>query len=170
MRLLKKNTVIKGIEYYTRSKNTCNAIFEFWNIDGEQYEKVFEIENTTSSVGWNVVEVTYRTESEIAISVKTSANYVVAYNSNGKSKYKTDITSDVINANTLSSINISAVAKVKCKTKKLKTSENVVYVGKGCDFEEIQDAIDSITDDSIINPYTIIVNPKGMPYKRFFYD
>lgn len=44
---------------------------------------------------------------------------------------------------------------------------NIVHVGNGYAYTEIQDALDAITDDSAENPYTIIVHPKSVPYTRF---
>lgn len=44
---------------------------------------------------------------------------------------------------------------------------NVVTVGTGMDYEEIQDALISITDDREDNPYTLLVMPKGTPYAPF---
>jgi hypothetical protein len=47
------------------------------------------------------------------------------------------------------------------------SSQNIVHIGSGYQFEEIQDALDTITDDSAVNPYTFIIHPKKVPYTRF---
>lgn len=44
---------------------------------------------------------------------------------------------------------------------------NVVTIGPGQDYEEIQNALIAISDDSAINPYTFIILPKKEPYKPF---
>ena len=44
---------------------------------------------------------------------------------------------------------------------------NMVLIGDGMDYEEIQDALNDISDDSVNNPYVLLVMPKGTPYAPF---
>ena len=44
---------------------------------------------------------------------------------------------------------------------------NVVTIGPGMDYEEIQDALVAINDDTASNPYTFWLMPKKAPYKPF---
>lgn len=50
-------------------------------------------------------------------------------------------------------------------TSKVIYDTNVIHIGEGLQYEEIQDALDSITDDTASNPYTFIIHPKV--YSRF---
>ena len=46
-------------------------------------------------------------------------------------------------------------------------NSNTIHIGEWCDYTEIQEALDAITDDSANNPYTFIIHPKTTPYSRF---
>lgn len=48
--------------------------------------------------------------------------------------------------------------------------KNLILIGLGQQYETIQDAVDSITDDSKTNPYTLLLMPSATPYSRFSFQ
>lgn len=48
-----------------------------------------------------------------------------------------------------------------------KPIDNVIIVGEGQKYENMQDVLTAITDDSANNPYTILLMPSDKPYPRF---
>lgn len=49
---------------------------------------------------------------------------------------------------------------------KMVYDSNVIHIGEGLQYEEIQYALDAV-NDSANNPYTFIIHPKSTPYSRF---
>lgn len=169
------NSKVSSIEFYARNATVGSTItIEFWKIKDSSYILDNVVTKIPSSGGVQTVDVDYTTKAETYVSFKSSGDGVDIKTSGGTIGVlaTTDITSETLETIEFIFENWDICAYIGYTTtvynENIELKKNVVTVGeKNCDYYELQDAMDAITDDNQNNPYTIIVYPKATRYKRF---
>jgi len=158
---------------YTSDNNPLVIeIFEITNGTLNRVKEVSTVYPTSAAGSYVTIDINYTTNNPVYISIyqaRTQATYTPG---TGSMKYIRDITSLSIEESALSTFGGSINADVileRAATLYVKgdPSANVVHIGNGYKYSEIQDALDDITDDSATNPYTFIIHPKKEAYTRF---
>ena len=147
-----------------------------WQVDGNSMVKVFSktVDVTRGDVH---VPVNFKTKGTtwVAIHNKSTAGavcYTVSNPSGNNAILAKDYTeSDEIHGITPDPFSNTLYIPGKITTLAMQSASglplNVLTVGPGMQFSDIQGALDSITDSSPTNAYTVLVFPKGKPYGRF---
>ena len=177
-----KGAVIQEVAFAVSQDSTSSksVSVEIWENDNGTLNKVasesFNVTPTIASAG---TVVTYTSEPNYTVQLEA---YVCLLNTgNGNAvPYATDpdnldnvlVSTDVtpetstLALSSLSTFSIKLIPSITIDYESI-SGVNVVTIGNGMDYEEIQDALVAITDDTSINPYTLLVFPKGEPYKPF---
>lgn len=118
-----------------------------------------------------VVPINAVSEYPLYVSYAIDKNGVILYNAD--SVYKLSAIKDkestsIQNALIQGGVNAEIVGKIITidKMKYIKKPNNVIVIGDGQDFTEIQDALDVVADTEE-NPYTFLIMPRSQPYGRF---
>lgn len=148
---------------------------EFWNVDGDTMTLVhtMPVDHIEGPVE---VHPNYLTTGRTMVSVRVSGFPAsILYASGQASRYWFMVVPDVesaelrlSNASPFTGMSLGATLKYTSITLaggSGDTAENVLTVGPGLMFEEIQDALDAISGET--DAYTIMVHPRTQPYKRF---
>ena len=162
---LQKNDIISDISFYSTTYNTIDI--EIWEKEGDTLTKAKTCTVATEQPGIYKVALNYAIKKSTYISIiqkrgsipfqTCNSNYLM-HSSDYSPETSTLSFSSLTNlSNFIPSINIS------CKT----NISTTIIIGKGMRYENIQDALDNITDDSAQKPYTLLVMPSAVPYPRF---
>ena len=167
---------IKSFNYYLPQKKIATALtVEVWTLINGTLTKVKSVTvSDFTDASENVVPIDYYCASPVMISFlsNTSVTYIANGGVHILSSSDTSTSTTTLAYSSLSDFGDFAPS-VTVKTTKAKVNGtavfpgNVVTVGPGMDFEEIQSALNAISDDSASNPYTILLMPRGTPYERF---
>lgn len=162
--------------YNMQTEGTPTVQVEVWERVGNKLQKVWSKSAETTAKQTYTVEIGYKTKHAAMVGMLPSANSI-GFSSSvagqwlmvtkpvtaGESYLDPDLTeldtADVVNFGDGYIANATLVYTRKYGV--------IVPVGLGQEFETIQDAIDSITDDSADNPYTLLLMPSATPYTRF---
>ena len=167
---------IKSFNYYLDLKRIATTLtVEVWTLAGGTLTKVKSVTvSDFTDDSENVVPIDYYCASPVMISFLSNSS--VKYIANGGvhilNSSDTSTSTTTLSFSSLSDFGDYAPS-VTVETVKAKASgadafsENVITVGPGMDYEEIQSALNAITDDSASKPYTILLMPRGTPYERF---
>ena len=167
---------IKSFNYYLPQKKLATALtVEVWTLINGTLTKVKSVTvSDFTDASENVVPIDYYCASPVMISFLSNAS--VTYIANGGvhilNSSDTSTSTTTLSFSSLSDFGDYAPS-VTVKTVKAKANGtavipgNVVTVGPGMDYEEIQSALNAIDDDSASKPYTILLMPRGTPYERF---
>jgi hypothetical protein len=156
---------------YQTNGNSGNGYIELWSKTGNTLTKYKSISFSSSSAGVKTANVGVTTPGETYISFLASIQ-MVGYKTNGdaNSLYSSDVAAETT---TLSFSDLTTLSgytpliTVKYQAPNIMINNNVVYIGDGGQFDEVQDALTAITDDSITNPYTLVLLPRGTAYAPF---
>lgn len=119
-----------------------------------------------------VVPINAVSEYPLYVSYAIDKNGVILYNADSVYKLSAikdkETTSIQKNALIQGGVNAEIVGKIITidKMKYIKKPNNVIVIGDGQDFTEIQDALDVVADTEE-NPYTFLIMPRSQPYGRF---
>ena len=175
-------TNIKNIKFGATA-NSANPdrtqYFEIWTKNGNTLTKVKTVEvsvvqaQATQTVAYFTAEINYWANSDCMVCLKTSGSpssmlYITDPDGNDNLLVSTDVDmdTDTLLYSSLDTFSIKILPDMQISYS-IGTKVNVVFIGPGMDYEEIQDALTDINDDSATNPYTLLVTPKGVPYKPF---
>ena len=127
----------------------------------------------TTSAG-QYVEISlddYLVQNEAFVSFYQGRTMVTYTNGGDAIKYIHDIASESISESDLitfnGKLNVTITIESSVKYQIGDPSAQIIHIGNGFQYEEIQPALDSITDDSELKPYTLIIHPKETAYSRF---
>ena len=150
------------------------AYLEVWKIDGSDIKRVKQIALDLSVYTINTVAnipVNFYCSDDSYVAIAGTTTDFACNNETGASllmrSSDTDIETDELAISSLGDFgNFWPRVTINYLTRP-KDEETLIYVGPGGQFQTIQGAIDSITDDSASKPYTIILMPNATPYGRF---
>ena len=170
------NRYITTIDMPVFTVGSTTSYIEVWELSGDTLTRTKEIEVAVSAgaqgriisadVSYAATGKTYISVRNLNVSAYKAFSYIIE--TGAEALWKTDISSTTL---ALSSFAVFDKLKL-CGTINYRSSmwteyNNVIEVGEGLDFEQIQDALDSTVDDTASNPYVILLYPKGTPYTRF---
>ena len=165
-----KNSYIKELDFYGRSESGSVDI-EFWERVGNDLtlEKTIPV---ALSEGINKVQVDYSADNDYMIAISTDTFGMSVTSSTAilgllATSDKTSTVLDLSSFNSFPNLDICASITYLSYNPKSSVKNGIVTVGQNCDYAEIQDALDAIEDDTIDNPYTLVIYPKATAYKRF---
>lgn len=159
--------LMRSIEFYT-SKTRDDVTIEIWEKDGNMLSlaktvKSYGIAGQVVKANLNHYTVApsmvsiYTPEACVTIDNNIDGALVVAHGDLTGNEIDLSEATNFVGYLLCASVNFDAyMIPVQCR--------NVLSVGPGMEYEEIQDALDSIQDDGT---YTIEVYPRATPYKRF---
>lgn len=168
--LFPKNSYIKELDFYGRSESGSVDI-EFWERVGDELTLGKSI-TVELNEGINKVQVDYSADYNYMIAINTDTFGMSVSSSTAilglvATSDKTSTVLDMSSFTSYPALDICGRIEYLSYNPKRNVGNNIVTVGENCEYEEIQNALDAITDDSEENPYTLIVYPKATPYKRF---
>ena len=181
-RIFRAGEVITSIDYqFWKGTAVQGRIinFEIWEKIGDYLNKVETFSADVSqavaesAVGTGTLNVDYSGSKDFMIAVQQEGSQPsLLYqpdNSGADNVLASTDTDKSTNTLTYSSLDAFFLKLIPSFTVNYQTTAkvNVVLIGHGMDYEEIQDALNGITDDTATNPYTFLVMPKGAPYKPF---
>lgn len=168
--IIPANTKLTDILYATNSTVGSGHI-ELWSISNGVLTKYSSLPISSAAAGVKTVTADVITPADTMIAILTTSQFV-GYYTNGplNTLVSTDTTESTT---TLQYSDLSTFAgytpciSIKCEAPNIPITNNIIYIGEGGQFGEIQEALLSISDDSASNPYTFIILPKGVPYAPF---
>lgn len=157
---------------YQTNGNSGNGYIELWAKNGNTLTKYKSIPFSSSSASVKTANVGVTTPGETYISFLTTFIQLVGYKTGGSvdSLYSSDVTEGTTTLSFSDLVTMSGytpLITVKYQSPNIMINNNVVYIGDGGQFDEVQDALTAITDDSITNPYTFMLLPRGTAYNPF---
>lgn len=158
-----------------RSTQERIIYIEIWEKVGDTLTKVKTVQIDTAAptvqqiAEKHIVDLNYETTKDCMVSVISANNNIIYERLNNTTNTilsSSDITlsTETINYSTLGTWYMDVAATIYCT---INSKINIVTIGPGMDYEEIQDALIDISDDSATNPYTLLLMPKGKAYKPF---
>lgn len=167
-----KNSYLNYVDVYLGNDSSFiggTLKLELFSTNGSTLSKYYE-KSFTTKVGVNKLDVNKMITKNTYIAFSRNGFSLLKYKqgSTNNCYYTSDINSNSLNISSLNLGNFILSMKVEVldlgiRTFKLETS-NVLLVDKeNGDFTNIQDAINSINDDSEIKPYTIMVGQGVFP-------
>lgn len=166
--VFQKNALIKTIKLYTYSLDkSANITIEFWKVENNTYTKVKEKNITNDGIlGIHSFAINESFEHDTAISLTSSAN-IIGYYTGGTSKIIRNKTMGTFTTSSFEAVPFGIMVGIEYENlinTISYTKDNIITVGKGKQYETIQDAIDN-ANDSENNHVTLLVYP-GI-YKSF---
>lgn len=169
---------IDSFKYYMDQKSVATALtVEVWTLVGGTLTKVKSITVTDfTEYSENVVPIGYNCTTPVMISFLSTQSVVYIdggdqnihiYSCQDTSPSTTTLSVDSLTDFGAYSPSVTVVTTIAKASDIVAYPANVVTVGTGMDYSEIQDALNAIVDDSESKPYTILVMPRGTPYQRF---
>lgn len=160
----------------TQARSVCVEIWENENgtlnkVAGETFDVRSQSIVPETVVTYNY-DANYAVENGAYISFLPITNnaieYIVDPDGADNMLVSTDVSTDTTSL-ALSSLSTFAIKTLPSITIEYESwsGVNVVTIGPGMDYEEIQDALVAINDDTASNPYTFWLMPKKAPYKPF---
>ena len=170
------NSHIDAIKYRTASAISGTVDFEIWKKTGTTLTRDKIVSSTPSASGTIEVTIDYTTTQDTMLSIRPTGG--TSIRQQGGTTYNmwasTDLESTTLDYGDLDKRTFTTytpclqVSYVQYLEKEFfNLPDTVVTIGEGMDYEEIQDALLAITDDSASKPYTLLVMPKGTPYEPF---
>ena len=174
--------VIDDISYAV-SQDSALAITvytEIWEENSGTLTKVFsDSKNVKAQTVQSGTVVTYHVASDYTVQKKAYVCFCMAGsrnpipytadsagNDNVLVSTDVDPTTETLALSSLSTFPIKLIPSITISYTAY-VGVNVVTIGDGMDYEEIQDALVAINDDTATNPYTFWLMPKSTPYKPF---
>lgn len=177
-----KGTTIEKINFGCSGNSTNpNRVqnFEIWEKSNDTLTKVktvsVDVSQTTAQqqVKYFDAEINYTSANDCMISwistgTPSSLLYTIDGDGNDNVIVSTDTSLDTTSLlySSLATFLVKTLPDMEVTYSSHK-SVNIVTIGEGMDYEEIQPALLAITDDSPTNPYTLLVMPKATPYQPF---
>lgn len=159
---------IESITFKNYRATAQTITFEIWTKDGNVLTKVKTIEQAVNSQSIYTTEINYQGDSKFMLSFVQTTGTICYDSASGTHMI---VSADVSTAtDSLNYSGLSAFPNLYPCVSIAVTSQwrdNIVFVGDGQKYTEIQDAIEAITDDSTEKPYTIFVMPRGTAYNQF---
>ena len=175
-KVIPANSRIDVIKYRTASKISGTVDFEIWKKTGATLTRDKIVSSTPSASSTIEVAIDYTTTQDAMFSIRPTGGTSIRQQSNTTYNMwaSTDLESTILDYGDLDK-QISTTYTPCLQLSYVQYSEKeffdlpdtVVTIGEGMDYEEIQDALLAITDDSARKPYTLLVMPKGTPYEPF---
>lgn len=174
--IFNKNTYINKINFKCSVSTQARVInFEVWSKSNDTLTKVKTVSvNTQEPTVQQIAKIytaniDYQAENDCMIAIISTFSSVIYANLNQTentmlSSSNTDIDATELSYSTLGVWYMDLSATIYCM---VYTSINVITIGEGMDYEEIQPALLAISDDSPTNPYTLLLMPKKTPYQPF---
>lgn len=169
-------TYVENFQFFRPTQQQASALtVELWRIEGDNLVKFASVDYTDFvAASVNTVPINqYCTAPTMVGFLCTSAvNYTQGAGVRIKCANDTDPDTDTLAVNAVTDYGDFS-PNVTVNTISARASGggglpyNVVTVGEGGDYPQIQDALHGIADDSATNPYTILLLPSGTPYERF---
>ena len=163
-----KNEIITNISFYSIRRNYIT--FEIWEyMDNDILSKVKTYNFSDIYEGSNTISINYIVK-KCAYIAFIQGGQTIPFQSSSNSSYL--MYSNDISLET-STLQLSSLTKLNNFIPAFNISydtydnTNIMFIGKDMIYENIQDALDNITDDSLQNPYTLILLPSETPYSRF---
>lgn len=176
MKQIPKGSKINTVKFNRPVAISNNSKVEVWEYDGTNYTLVKSIELTNKTTGVKTITINYVTQNPAVIAfngdgcaIYTTTNtytYIGPANDLTSTTYTPDkITKYMGSSSLILQIDLFDIANyVNVNIKKVRS--NIITVGIGCDYSNLQDAIENC-NDSAANPVTIRLMPKATPYARF---
>lgn len=169
---------IKSIGFTVPTAYTSNntpfviEIFEVSSGVLTQVKQINEVIPTSAAGTYVTFTIDYTPTNPAYISFSQGRTMMTYTAGSDSMKYVRDIVSTTIDESSLSTfngfLNVDVIIEVPIESYvKGDPSKNIVHIGEGYQYSEIQDALDDIMDDSVSNPYTFIIHPKKTAYTRF---
>lgn len=173
---LAAGTYVESFKFFRPTLQTASALtVELWRVDGANLIKTASVDYTNFVGGAvNTVPINHYCTAQTMVGFLTTSavNYTQGggyhiLNTNDNSPDTTTLAVSSVGDFGAYSPNVTLCTLSARSSDGRLIPYNVVTVGEGMDFPQIQDALHGITDDSPANPYTILVMPSGTPYERF---
>ena len=165
--------------YNMQTEGSPTVQIEVWERVGNKLQKVWSKQTATSAKQTYTVEIGYKTRHAAMVGMLPSTNSI-GFSSSVAGQWllaTKPVTADEpyldpdlaeLNTSDVVSFGDGYIANVTLAyTRKYNT---LIPVGLGQQYETIQAAVDSITDDSKTNPYTLLLMPSATPYSRFSFQ
>lgn len=174
--IIPSDSVITEIQFHTASATSGTITFEVWKKNGDTLTLDKSVSVTPVASAVNTALIDYTSTTQVMVGWKIAGGTNIRHI--GYTEFNLWATTDMSSASlSISTLDTqSFTTNTPCITvtythtapkEYFNFPGTVITVGEGMDFEEIQDALENITDDSSTNPYTLLVMPKGNPYHRF---
>ena len=155
------NNTPLGIELFTFNEGTLTRV--------KTINTIIPTESAGTSIEIDCEDVSYNYP--VMIALQQGRTIATLTPGSGTTYYTSDIASETLTFANLSTfsgeLNIDVTIIEDIAYWVGDPSPNIVHIGEGFKYVEIQDAIDDIIDDSAANPYTLIIHPKATSYSRF---
>lgn len=160
-----KGEIISNISFYSAKYN--NVDIEIWERDNDTLAKVQTDSVSTNIAGTYKLDLNYVVKKDAYISFIQSRISIPAQSTNAHYlMYCNDVSAET-NSLTFSSLtNLPNFIPSFNVTYKVNV-DTTLLIGEGMQYENIQDALNNITDDSAQKPYTLLILPSAQPYPRF---
>lgn len=166
------NKVIESITVKSGGTKAGTVTVEIWELRNDMVCLLKSISKSISADGKEYeIYVNATSEYPMYISYSTDNSSVILFDAN--SNYKLYIIKDKESTSFPNRFTVPIKCEIVGKITTINKignyfnkPKNIVTVGENQDFEEIQDALESVNDTEE-NPYTFLVMPKNVPYKRF---
>lgn len=160
------------------SIGTRSTTFEIWSKSGNSLTKVKTVSvditqlSMDASVGSATATIDYLGTTDFMIAILTNTNEKNIYytidpdgNDNVLVSMDVDLSTSSLSYSSLSIFSIKVIPSMQMNYSV--TIRNIKVIGFGGDYEQIQDALNDITDDAENNPYTLLLLPSNTPYEPF---
>lgn len=166
------NKVIESITVKSGGTKAGTVTVEIWELRNDTVCLLKSISKSISADGKEYkIYVNATSEYPMYISYSTDNPSVILYNAN--SNHKLYIINDKESTSFPNHFTIPTYGEIVGKITTINKignyfnkPKNIVIIGENQDFEEIQDALEAVNDTEE-NPYTFLIMPKNVPYKRF---
>lgn len=169
-----QNSYISTLLYHTASATSGDVIVEIWKNDDNTLILDKSVRSTPSASSVNTVDINYQAETSVMIGWKMDGGTSLRHDGGAEFVIWAfdDLSSNALLINNKTIFDsFKPCVTVNYTNTLLKNfaelPETVLTVGEGMKYEQIQDAINAITDDSAEKPYTLLVMPQGTPYEPF---
>lgn len=140
---------------------------EVWELAGEELTKVASKKVATGVTQTYTVEIDYTTKHTAYIGLWQSVSTISYVEAAGDWLLATTDNGEDVSSLQQTQLNVFGGFKPSVTVEYEYAADNVVVIGAGQKYENIQDALEAITDDSAENPYTFLLMPSATPYSRF---
>ena len=168
-RIFAANETVDSIDFKSNRLTQQTVYFEIWEKNGNSLTKVKTVEQIVNEVKVYSVDINYHGLTDYMIAINQTGHAVCYEDRTGL--YVLTSTDVTVATSTLDYSSLSSAFEnyYPCISVYITSvgHDNVVLIGDGQTYTEIQDALDGITDDTADNPYTFVLLPKTAPYKPF---
>ena len=167
--LFSAGETVTKIDFQSNRLTQQTLSFEVWTKSGDTLSKVKTVQIDVNQKQVYTVEINYTGASQYMIALNQTGHAVCYTSGTGLFVLTSTNVTESTDSLTYSSLSTAFTGFMPCINivSFVDVKDNVVLVGYAQEYQEIQDALDGITDDSASNPYTILLLPKKTPYAPF---